>query len=156
MNNSITVYKILRKRTDQLTSLYVEQLNHDLTLIYEPRKIVIPSVGKLFAFDDFYNVKNFLNSVYSWGIEVWKAETSKSKGTNVDLYYGLDVGSYSAMQSLETIKTFWDIIDKEPLTEYHFDLNGKIVHLNGTWPGTVLCDDITLLEKSCISIKRYG
>jgi len=125
-----TIYKVVHRTFNgKLVSAQAGATVHtkDLEVEYVPGEMVVPKVGKLFAFEHRWCAAEFINDIVR-PTQVWEAETTQCQRTDRETRIP------SLVTSMRNIMYFWEAGENEGMT----------------WPvpaGTVLCDDITLVRR---------
>ena len=125
-----TVYKVVHRTfNDKLVSAQAGYNIHtkDLEIKYTPGELAVPTIGKLFAFEEQWCAADFTGDLVR-PTQVWEAETTHCQRTDRETRIP------SLVTSMRNIMGFWETGDNE----------------GTTWPvpvGTVLCDDITLVRR---------
>jgi hypothetical protein len=142
------IYKVVAKGINDsilYKSVFARLLNESLITYYTKDRIVKPTIGKLYAFSDLASAGHYRSKVFSTGLEIWKASTSHYIIPEYNCSCGLDI---EFGRPIGVVEGFWDyLLTNEKIEDDFITLNEKVFWLADYWRGTVLCDDIKLIEQ---------
>lgn len=127
MKKKTIVYKLVAEHPKLKNTFVSPYTLNRYTLIYEPRRIIRPKVGLIFAFNTFENALR-----HSCAFQIWEAKTSEIKRLD---YFCNDSSIFHI---------FWEVALRDfKAIPYHFH------HLDyeHSPTGTVGCTDLTLIRR---------
>ena len=103
------VYKVCRKDKGKLKSAMprlILQRGKEVfiaQLTYKPGVVTYPKFGKIFAFDNLTNAKNFVAEYYLLNFEIWSASAPKAEPIDI---ISADI-KYLSSSLISRLKAFW-------------------------------------------------